>query len=203
MNLQTLIAKVLRRSRGSAITNSAIDPTSKIEPGSQVVGVTMGRHSYCGYDCTLLYSDIGSFCSIANRVSIGGARHPIEFLSTSPVFLSHKDSVKAKFARHDYLPVYRTRIGHDVWIGEACLIKAGVSIGNGAVIGMGAVVTRDVPDYAIVGGNPARLIRMRFEKPIVEALLRMKWWDYKDEDLGRIGEALQNPEQLLREEGFL
>lgn len=139
------LSKLLKKVRLPSIKNSHVDKTSKIEAGTSFINSTMARHSFCGYDCTILNTDIGAFCSIASNVKIGGAAHPMHFVSTSPVFLSHKDSVKTKFARHDYLPMVRTRVGHDVWIGEGAFIKAGVCIGTGAVVGMGAVVTKDVP----------------------------------------------------------
>lgn len=195
--------KLLKKMRFSAILNSTVHESSKIESGTSFIRSTMGRHSFCGYDCTVLNCDIGAFCSIANRVSIGGVRHPTEFVSTSPVFLSHKDSVKAKFATHDYLPIIRTVVGNDVWIGEGAFIKAGVKVGDGAVIGMGAVVTKDVTPYSIVAGNPARLIRMRFDNDIVEAFLKMQWWNLPDSELHRLGAGFNDPHALLRSEGFL
>lgn len=203
MRIAYYLAKLLKKARGSAIRNSQIHATSAIESGSLVVDSSFSRHSFCGYDCSIINTQIGGFCSIASRVSIGGAHHPIEFASTSPVFLSHKDSVKSKFARHDYLPQVSTRIGNDVWIGEGCLIKAGVVIGDGAVIGMGAVVTKDVPAYAIFGGNPARLIRMRFEEDVIEGLLKMRWWDLPDSELRAIGHLMPDPRELLQKGEWL
>lgn len=203
MNPIHLLHKVSRRLRTSDLTGSVVHRDAKVEGGSRFINSELGRHSFCGYDCTILNTTIGSFCSIASGVSIGGAHHPIEFVSTSPVFLSHRDSVKSKFAKHEYNPVIRTNIENDVWIGEGCFIKAGVSIGSGAVIGMGAVVTKDVPAYAIVGGNPARLIKMRFSDRVIDGLLAMRWWDFSDADLMRIGPLVPHPEQLLSEEGYL
>ena len=150
--------KILKKSRLVAITNSKINPMATIHSGSSFVNSSLGRYSYCGYDCSVINADVGAFCSIAGRVTIGGAMHPMHFVSTSPAFLSHKDSVKKKFAKFDYLPLFRTTIGSDVWIGEGAFIKAGINIGHGAVIGMGAVVTKDVPPYAIFAGNPVKLI---------------------------------------------
>lgn len=196
-------SRLLKKSRGSAIRGSILDRTAKVESGSTVVNSSFARHSFCGYDCTILHSDIGSFCSIASNVSIGGVRHPIEFVSTSPVFLSHRDSVKAKFASHDYLPVTRTYIGNDVWIGEGAFLKAGISVGDGAVIGMGAVVTKNVLPYSIIAGNPAHLIRMRFEQDVIDALLRMKWWELPDSELRRLGSTFNEPRLMLLAEGFL
>jgi acetyltransferase-like isoleucine patch superfamily enzyme len=111
--------------------------------------------------------------------------------------------VKAKFASHKYLPVVRTTVGNDVWIGEGVFVKAGITIGDGAVIGMGAVITKDVPPYSIVAGNPARFIRFRFDNDVVEALLEMKWWNFPDSELFRLGASFNDPRALLRAEGFL
>lgn len=202
-SLSYLFSRALRKLRGSAVALSSIHETSKVESGSTVVNSTISRHSFCGYDCSILNCDIGAFCSIASRVSIGGVRHPTEFVSTSPVFLSHKDSVKAKFANHRYLPAVRTTVGNDVWIGEGVFVKAGITIGDGSVVGMGAVVTRDVAPYSIVAGNPARLIRLRFDQDVVEALLKMKWWELPDSELSRLGSGFSDPRALLRSEGLL
>jgi chloramphenicol O-acetyltransferase type B len=203
MTIQLIYSKFLKKMRGNAIRRSTIDRTSKVESGSTVYHSTIDRYSFCGYDCSILDGEIGAFCSIGNRVSIGGVAHPAAFVSTSPVFLSHKDSVQAKFAHHAFLPELKTRIGHDVWIGEGVFIKAGIQIGHGAIVGMGSVVTRDVPPYAIVAGNPARLIRMRFEEKVVAALLDMAWWDLPEAELRRVAVHFNDPEQMLRNEGRL
>ena len=158
----------------------------------------MARHSFCGYDCSIINTEIGAFCSISSNVKIGGVAHPVHFVSTSPVFLSHKDSIKAKFARHDYLPMVKTTVGHDVWIGEGAFIKAGVRIGTGAVVGMGAVVTKDVPPYAIVAGNPARVIRYRFSDEMIQSLIATAWWDKSDAELTLLGSCINDPEQFVK-----
>ncbi|WP_412971514.1 CatB-related O-acetyltransferase [Glaciecola sp. MF2-115] len=196
-NLEYLFSRVLKKLRGNAIKNSHIDTTSKAESGSTIFNSNMQRHSYCGYDCSIINANIGSFVSIANNVSIGGSKHPMHFVSMSPVFLSHKDSVKKKYAKHDYQDIPRTEIGCDVWIGAGVFIKSGVKIGNGSVIGMGSVVTRDVPDYSVVAGNPAKLVRYRFEKNIIEKLLELQWWDFDDAKLERLGEFVVNPTEFI------
>lgn len=198
-----LLSRLLKKARGNAIADSVIHPTSKVESGSTIVRSRFDRHSFCGYDCTFIDCDVGAFCSIAGRVTVGGARHPMEYVSTSPVFLSHRDSVKAKFSRHPYFAPAKTTIGHDVWIGEGALIKGGVNIGHGAVVGMGSVVTKDVAPYAIVAGNPARLIRMRFSDDIVQALLKLRWWNLGDDELRRLAPMFDDPERMLRQEGLL
>jgi chloramphenicol O-acetyltransferase type B len=196
-SLRYLLARTLKKARGSAIDGSEVHGTAKIESGCQIVDSVFGRHSFCGYDCTLLNCEVGSFCSIASRVSVGGPGHPVDFVSTSPVFLSHRDSVKAKFARHEYSSQPRTIIGHDVWIGEGAYVKAGVRIGHGSVVGMASVVTRDVAPYSVVAGNPARLVRMRFEADVAEALLRLQWWDWPEEKLAEYGRYFDDPVSLL------
>ncbi len=195
--IRYIIARVFKKARMSAVKNSRIHPTSTIESGTQMVASTMDRHSFCGYDCTLLNCEIGGFCSIADDVYIGGSGHPIHFVSTSPVFLSHTDSVKTKFARHEYSNLPRTIIGHDVWIGHGAKIKAGVTVGHGAIVGMGSIVTKDVPPYAIVAGNPARLIRLRFDEKTVASLMVSKWWDRDDRELKKIGQNFHDPSRFL------
>lgn len=191
-------SKALKKSRGYALVSSNVDNSSKVESGCTLYNTVINKHSFCGYDCTLINCTVGSFCSISNRVTIGGVAHPMHFVSTSPVFLSHKDSVKAKFAKFDFLPKEMTLIGSDVWIGEGSFIKAGVKVGVGAVIGMGSIVTKDVPDYAIVAGNPARIIRYRFDQDTIKGLLSSKWWELDDNVLSIIGHTFDNPKKFLR-----
>ena len=203
MNPSYLWARALKKSRPSAIRDSRIDRTSKIESGSTVVNCVIQRHSFCGYDCSLIHCDIGAFCSIATRVSIGGIAHPMHYVSTSPAFLSHRDSIRTKFAHHEYLPAVRTSIGNDVWIGEGSFVKAGVSIGHGAVVGMGSVVTKDVPPYASVAGSPARILRSRFNEETIRALLKLAWLDQPDGELRRLAVRFDNAHAMLAEEGLL
>lgn len=197
LSLQYIFSRILKKSRLSAIHESEIDKTSKIESGSTIVRSKFSRHSYCGYDCTLVNCDVGSFCSIANNVFVGVSRHPMKFVSTSPVFLSHKDSVKMKYAHHQYTDDQTTYIGSDVWIGDGVHIKAGITIGHGAVIGMGSVVTKDVNPYSVVAGNPAANIRNRFEQDIIDQLLLLKWWDWSDDKLHKYGIYFNDPMKLL------
>lgn len=133
---------------------------------------------------------IGKFCSIAcgAKFLFNSANHTLSSLSTYPfpIFFDEwgleKSDVAAAWDRKGDI-----MIGNDVWIGYEAVILAGVTIGDGAVIGARAVVTKDVPPYAIVGGVPARVIRSRFPEETVKALLRLKWWDWPAE---RIQEKL-------------
>ena len=198
-----LIAKVFKKLRGKAIRGSFVPSTSKVESGSVVINSIFGEHSFCGYDCSFINCTVGRFCSIASRVVVGGARHPIEYVSTSPVFLSHKESIKKKFSRHEYHWEARTLIGSDVWIGEGVFVKGGITIGTGAVIGMGSVVTKDVPPYAIFAGNPARLIRFRFSDEVIRGLLQSEWWNFSDEELQASAMLFKEPELFLKSRGLL
>ena len=175
-----LWAKMFKKIRGVAVKNSTIDKTSKVESGSQIVNSTFGRYSFCGYDCQIINCDVGSFTSIANNVVIGGAAHPMDWVGMSPVFYEGRDSVKTKFSEHKRPCPTRTVVGSDVWIGEKALIKAGVNICNGAVVGMGSVVTKDVEAYSVVAGNPAKTIIMRFDHDTITFLLESKWWDCEE-----------------------
>lgn len=192
-------AKLLKKIRGSALINSSIHKTSKVEAGSQIVNSTMDKYSYCGYDCTIVNCCIGAFCSIAGNVYIGGAMHPVEWVSTSPAFYSGRDSIKKKFAEHNFKNSIKTYIENDVWIGEKVLIKQGVKIGNGAIIGMGSVVTKDVAPYSIVAGCPAKVIRMRFDKHIIEKLESFKWWTFSDAKLQKYAQFINNPINFINE----
>lgn len=131
---------------------------------------------------------IGKFCALARGVKfiMNGANHPIEGFSTYPFFIFGNgwESVAPK---PDEPQGHKgdTIVGHDVWIGYDALIMPGVSIGAGAIVGARSVVTRDVPPYAVVGGNPARILRRRFTDEVVDALLEIAWWDWPVEKITR------------------
>lgn len=159
----------------------------------------MDKYSFCGYDCDINSCDIGSFTSIANGVIIGGGMHPMEWVGMSPVFYEGRDSIKAKFSKFKRDDVKKTIIGHDVWIGNNCLIKQGVKIGSGAVIGMGSVVTKDVRPYTIVAGNPAKIIRKRFDDIIIDRLLDIEWWNLNESELSKYAKYIRDPKKFLQE----
>lgn len=170
--------------RGKCIFNSQIHKTAKINSGATIVDSTIGRYTYTCYDDEIVNCEIGQFCSISDDVIIGGAEHPIDWVSISPVFQDVIHSgPKKRFSQHHFDGIARTVIGNDVWIGKRVIIKAGVKIGNGAVIGAGAVVTKDVPPYAVVAGIPAKVLKYRFDEDTIAKLLKSKWWDLSDEEL--------------------
>ena len=190
-------SKFMKKIRGSSVVGSFVHKTSKIEAGSAFVNSKMDKHSFCGYDCEINQTIIGKFCSIANNVVIGGGMHPMNWVSTSPVFYEGRDSVKTKFSTHTREALRTTVIGHDVWIGQNVIIKQGVSIGTGSVIGMGSIVTKDVDPYTIVAGNPAKLIRNRFDDFIIKNLMQSKWWDMNEKKLNSVSKYIKEPELFL------
>ena len=199
MNISYIASKIIKKIRGKSILNSVIDKTSKIESGCLIVNSTMGRYSFCGYDCEIINCEIGSFCSIANCVIIGGAMHPIDWVSTSPVFYHGRDSVKKKFIEFERSKDKKTIIGHDVWIGHGAYIKQGINIGHGSVIGMGSVVTKDIPPYEIWAGNPARHIKKRFGDNIIKSLLDSEWWNFNDERIIKLSSYVKQPNIFIEQ----
>jgi acetyltransferase-like isoleucine patch superfamily enzyme len=183
MKLQYYIAKLIKFLHLPAIKNSSIHKTSRVASASHVVNTTMGKYSYIGNSCTVVDVTIGNFCSIADNVIIGGASHPMEWVSTSPVFCDGKNIMNKNFSTHNFQTTVQTNIGNDVWIGNNCLIKSGVTVDNGAVIGMGSVVTKDIGPYEVWGGTPAKIIRKRFDSDIIEKLLNSKWWNWDDKKI--------------------
>lgn len=195
--VQLTLFKLLKKIRLTAVRASTVHPTSKLESGTSFYSSTMAKHSFCGYDCDIAHADIGSFVSIANGVVIGGGRHPMEWVGMSPVFYEGRDSVKAKFSTHARTPARRVTVGHDVWIGRSAIVLPGVQIGDGAVVGAGAVVTKPVPPYAIVAGNPARLVRYRFDEAIIPRLLAARWWAMDEARLRRLGPYMTDVDKFL------
>lgn len=201
--LKYALSRFLRKMRPSGVLKSNIHPTAAIESNCQIVDTEIGAHSYCGHDCIILNARIGAFCSIADQVCIGAASHPLQYVSTSPVFLSHRDSVKTKFAKHQFSHYEKITIGCDVWIGFGARILPGLTIGHGAVIGMGAMVTKSVDPYMIVAGNPARVVSRRFSPELTDALLASRWWEMSEEELRAAGPLFNDPPAFLKSRGLL
>lgn len=169
--------------------NSVFEGMNKIHPETSFKG-NLGYGSYIGSNCSLS-ADIGRFTSIAPYVRCNPGLHPYSFpfVTTAPCFFSlnpsrsQNGSTFATEQLYDELALFdrergiAVNIGSDCWIGEGAFLVGGIKIGNGAVVLAHAVVTKDVPDYAIVGGVPAKIIRYRYDNETIEFLKSVKWWN--------------------------
>ncbi len=166
---------------------------------------TIGAFSY--RRANTLESPMGRWCSIADHTSAMGERHPVEHVTTSS-FLYQTGRPSFRWAREDLLDDSREWIvpakplmgpqpvlQHDVWTGNHVILQRGITLHTGCIVGAGAVVTRDVPPYAIVGGNPARVIRLRFAEALVERLLASRWWECHPRAL--FAADIRDPERFL------
>lgn len=155
----------------------------KVEIGSNVM---VGDYTYfnSNKNWSTIESNvkIGKFCSIAPGVNIALGNHNYKYVSTHPFLYEKKYGFIKENIKNDNEEL-DTIIKNDVWIGANANIKRGIVIGNGAVIGMNSVVTKNVPDYAIVAGVPAKIIGYRFSKQQIDELLKSEWWNYKEEKL--------------------
>lgn len=147
----------------------------------------LGKHSYFGENFIRLHKDttIGAFCSIGNNVSIGPSQHPTNWLSTSIFQYIADERIVPEQPLFDY-KFPPTFVGNDVWIGNNVVVKDGVSVGDGCVIGSNAVVTHDLPPYAIAVGVPAKVVRYRFSEDIIKQLLELQWWSLPDEEIAKL-----------------
>ncbi|KGQ69731.1 hypothetical protein OA57_08775 [Chelonobacter oris] len=189
-----------------------IEPYTAFVEGSNVF--TMGSFSY---SCTAglpVNTEVGRYCSIAGGLKVLGVRHPYEWLTTSSstydrfsLFFKQyclDNNIEAKYYRRPTNESISGRkdgiiIDHDVWIGANVVLKSNIHIGTGAVIAANAVVTKDVPPYAIVGGNPAKLIKYRFNNVQIERLLESQWWRYAFPDIQQLD--ITDIERFLSEFG--
>lgn len=160
-------------------SNNTIDSTVCIYRGAKVKGSSIGAYTYIANNTDVENAVLGKFCSVADHCRIGMGSHTLKNLSTSPIFTEKLNGCKESWINKDVnpAPIKKVIVGNDVWIGSHALIMGGVRIGNGAVIGAGAVVVKDVPPYAVVGGVPARIIRYRFPDKVITLLQSIAWWD--------------------------
>jgi acetyltransferase-like isoleucine patch superfamily enzyme len=137
--------------------------------------------------------EIGRFCSFADQIEIFlGGNHRLDFATTYPFHMFEALWPGSSALPSNVCSRGDVVIGSDVWVGSGVRILSGVTIGHGAAIGAGAVVTRDIPPYAIVGGNPASVLRYRFEPAVVARLIATRWWDRSDAEIRALMPKLQS-----------
>ena len=179
------------------IANSKLSYYSRLKKYVEFKNSTLGDYSYVSSFSTVNATDIGKFCSIAHSTLIGLWEHN-KWVTTHSFYLFESSGGFVE----GYIPYeadsIRTTIGNDVWIGGNAVIMKGVIISDGVIIGASSVVTRDVPPYAIVIGNPARIIRYRFSQEDIDYLLKIGWWDYPRRKLQILVDhgAMQSVEKL-------
>ncbi|UJX47584.1 chloramphenicol acetyltransferase [Xanthobacter sp. YC-JY1] len=169
-----------------------IDPTAQVRastlgrytevgPRTKLLEVEMGDYSYVVNDSDIAYARIGKFCSIAAMTRLNPGNHPTWRASQSHFLYRASAYFPGEEDEADFFQWRRDQqltMGHDVWIGHGAVVLASRSIGTGAVVAAGAVVSKDVPAYAIVAGVPARIVKWRFPEDIAARLQALGWWDW-------------------------
>src|SRR6202171_5809463 len=170
----------------ASVRESSLGAYTEVGARTILLDVTMGDYSYAVNDAQITYTTIGKFCSIAAMTRINPGNHPMHRASqahftyrASAYFPGESDDADFFNWRREH----RVHIGHDVWIGHGAIVLPGRSVGTGAVVAAGAIVTKDVPAYTIVAGNPARPIKRRFPEAITSRLAELAWWDWDHEAL--------------------
>lgn len=172
-----------RVSSKALLNKIALGKNISIGDDCYLYNITIDDYTYLAKNVTIMNSSIGKFCSIAQGVVISAGIHPSKkFVSTSPVFYSPHKQCGISFSEISYFrEMGNSVIGNDVWIGANSIIKDDITIGDGAIIGAGSIVTKNVEPYTIVAGNPAKFIRYRFEREEIDFLLKFKWWNRNEE----------------------
>jgi hypothetical protein len=171
---------------GASLVEASLGRYTEVQTGSVLRNVVLGDYSYVTRFCDLANVRVGKFANIASFVRIGATDHPVERATLHHFTYragDYWDDAEDEAAFFEARAARLARLGHDVWIGHGAMIRPEVSVGHGAVVAMGAVVTRDVAPYAVVAGNPARPIRERHPPAIAERLIRLAWWDWSHERL--------------------
>jgi phosphonate metabolism protein (transferase hexapeptide repeat family) len=174
--------------RTASVRASTFGRYCEVGARTKVAESTFGDYAYVVNDSDIIYTDVGKFCSIAAHTRINPGNHPLERVALSHFTYrsSAYDMGPDDAAFFDWRRSFRCVMGNDVWIGHGAVVLPGVKLGNGAAVGAGAIVTKDVPPFAIVVGNPGKILRYRFTPEIIAALERIAWWDWSHEQL-RVG----------------
>ncbi len=161
----------------SRVYNSKIMDFARIDRNNLIMSSNIGKYSYTGNFTVIQSTSVGNFCSISWGVSIGGGEHSYNHFTTHDVLYNRRYGISISDSIEDRRYKKKCEIGNDVWIGANSVILRDVIIENGAVIGAGSVVTKSVPPYAIVAGNPAQIIKFRFSENIIDRLIKIAWWN--------------------------
>lgn len=167
---------------------------------THLLNVTIETGTYIAENAWISFTHIGKFCSIGPNLVCGRGIHPVNGISTSPMFYSTMKQNGMTLSSRDKIEERKQiTIGNDVFIGANVTILDGVTIENGAVIGAGSLVNKNVPAYAVMGGVPARLIRYRFTKEQIDSFLRIQWWSWPADKLKIVETNIFQVEEFLKE----
>lgn len=199
---------VLRVRPGSTFDpDTVFEGRNLLDEGSLVLRSELGYATYIGRDTRLDCTRTGRYCAIGPEVSVIRGQHPVrKSVSVHPAFYSPShDAVTVHYCKEQLFEEFRytkhgyaAEIGNDVWIGAGVRIMEGVTIGNGAVIAAGAVVVKDVPQYMIAGGVPARIICGRFQEKETEFLDKLQWWDKPESWIRTYAAYFHDIQKLMR-----
>jgi acetyltransferase-like isoleucine patch superfamily enzyme len=179
-----------------SISRSILKNFIRVSSNCIISDCAIDDYSYISRSSWFSLTEIGKFCSIGARITCGRGNHPSEFISNHPIFYSPRKQCATSFAsRSHFEERIKIIIKNDVWIGDNVFIKDGIAIGNGAIIAAGSVVVNDIPDYAIAGGVPAKIIKYKFDRKIIEQLLELEWWNWNEP-------ALQSTQNLFIEDNI-
>jgi phosphonate metabolism protein (transferase hexapeptide repeat family) len=170
----------------ASLREAHIGECCEVLENSSIEYSILGDYSYIGHNCMVADAQIGKFCAIAASVRIGAPNHPIDRPCLHRFTYCPEYYTAEPIRDHAFFRQRRSNkvvVGHDVWIGHGVILLPDVTVGDGAVLAAGAVVSRDVPPYTIVGGVPARPIRDRFPPGIAQRLIRIGWWHWPFETI--------------------
>lgn len=163
--------------------------TSALGSFVRLYNVQLGRYSSIRDNSKVMNAEIGNYSVIAKECLIGLGVHPTNYLTCHSIFYKNSPwGFHPEWVKQINNLVRDTHIGNDVWIGARSMVMDGVSIGSGAIVAAGSVVTKDVPPFALVGGAPAKLIKYRFPPEVIKRLEEIQWWNLPDE---KITEAVE------------
>jgi acetyltransferase-like isoleucine patch superfamily enzyme len=184
---------------GAVLIESKLEGFNILFNDVQIINSTVGKHTYFQKRTTVVNTDLGRFCSIASNVSIGPGVHKIDSVSTHPAFYLKNTPLVKTFVNADlFESSKKTIVGDDVWIGEGVIVLDGIKIGTGSIIAAGAVVTKDIEPYTIVGGVPAKYIKHRFDHETIDVLLKSEWWNYPEEWFEKNSELMYDNSSFLQ-----
>jgi acetyltransferase-like isoleucine patch superfamily enzyme len=183
---------------GAFVYKSSLGKFNVIFNKTNIVSCAIGSHTYVQKNSTIINAKIGKYCSIAPNVNIGPGIHKTNGVSTHPAFfLKNTPLLKTYSSKDAFESSKLVEIGNDVWIGQNALILDGIKIGNGAIIAAGAIVTKNVEPYSIVGGVPAKHIKYRFDDLTISILEKSEWWNYPEEWFEKNGSIMRNSSEFI------